>query len=91
MVSVTCTISKGDMPVNITWTLNNVSVAQTHGITVMQTNKRISQLSIDSVQAEHSGEYICHAENVAGLSTYSAVLHVNGTIPKSYCVDLIFY
>lgn len=44
----------------------------------MRTNKRITQLSIDSVTAEHAGQYTCFAENQAGASEYSTYLHVNG-------------
>lgn len=80
MASVICTANKGDLPIEIFWFLNNVSVSDIHGINLLRTNKRISQLSIDSVEAEHAGEYICLAKNRAGLATYSAVLHVNGTI-----------
>ncbi|KAJ8918532.1 hypothetical protein NQ315_013036, partial [Exocentrus adspersus] len=77
MVSVTCTVHRGDFPIDIYWTLNNITVDKVDGISVMRTKKRISQLSIDSVQAHHSGEYTCHAKNPAGVTTHSAVLHVN--------------
>lgn len=79
MSSLTCTVHKGDFPIDIDWTLNNRSVKFYQGISVMRTNKRISQLSIDSVQAEHAGEYICNAKNSAGTAKQSAHLHVNGT------------
>lgn len=79
MSSVTCTVGKGDFPIDIYWTLNNRTIDKYNGISVMRTNKRISQLSIDSVQEEHSGEYVCHAKNKAGIATHSAHLHVNGT------------
>jgi hypothetical protein len=79
MSSLTCTVSKGDFPIAIVWTLNNRSVDTVQGISVMRTNKRISQLSIDSVQAEHAGEFTCSAKNPAGTAAYSAILHVNGT------------
>lgn len=84
MSSLTCTVNKGDFPIVISWTLNNRSVETIEGTTVMRTNKRISQLSIDSVQAEHAGEFTCSAKNKAGVTTYSATLHVNGA-------DLIYF
>lgn len=80
MSSLTCTISKGDFPLEIIWSLNNDSAETVPGISVMRTNKRISQLSIDSVQAQHAGIYTCSAKNPAGISHQAAVLHVNGTI-----------
>lgn len=78
MSSLQCTVHKGDFPIDISWTLNNRSVTLYQGISVMRTNKRISQLSIDSVQAEHAGEYVCLAKNSAGIAKQSAHLHVNG-------------
>lgn len=49
-----------------------------HGVTVGQMNRRISSLSIDSVDAEHSGEFTCIARNSAGEARYSCVLNING-------------
>lgn len=74
-----CTVNKGDFPLNITWVLNEKPVTNINGINVLKTNKRISQLSIESISAEHVGEYICIASNIAGTITHSAYLHVNGT------------
>lgn len=36
-------------------------------------------LSIESVDAVHTGEYMCIAENVAGEASYSTTLNVNGS------------
>nr|XP_015838910.1 PREDICTED: Down syndrome cell adhesion molecule isoform X38 [Tribolium castaneum] len=85
MSSLTCTVNKGDFPIAISWSLNNRSVETIQGITVMRTNKRISQLSIDSVQAEHAGEYTCIAKNSAGITHQSAVLHVN--VPPRWILE----
>lgn len=78
IISAVCTINKGDFPLNITWTLNDQNVGNMKGITVLRTNKRISQLSIDDVQASHSGTYRCIVENDAGVSHHEALLRVNG-------------
>lgn len=79
MASVFCTVHKGDFPINITWLLNGKPIDKhTHGISLMRTNKRISQLSIDTVDAEHAGEYVCAAANSAGVTSQSAYLRVNG-------------
>lgn len=79
MISVTCTINKGDFPLTIKWTLNEKPVETIGGISVMKTNKRISQLSIESIQAGHSGKYTCIASNLAGNASHSSFLNVNGT------------
>lgn len=75
-----CTIFKGDLPIEITWRHNSRKVDPLDGITLTKTSKRSSQLSIDSAQAIHSGEYTCTAKNKAGQSSYSANLNVNGEI-----------
>lgn len=79
MISVMCTVHKGDLPINISWTLNNKTVDNKPGITVLRTNKRISQLSIDDVQAIHAGIYVCTAKNGAGVAHHQAQLLVQGT------------
>ncbi|VEN53577.1 unnamed protein product [Callosobruchus maculatus] len=77
IVVVICTITKGDYPIKMHWTLNGKPVTNTDGVTISSTNKRISQLTIESVQAQHSGEYTCIAENSAGTTKYSSYLNVN--------------
>lgn len=80
MVSIFCTIAKGDFPLEIQWRLNGRNAEDISGISIMRTNKRISQLSIDSVQADHAGEYVCSARNKAGTVSLSTALHVNGRV-----------
>ena len=77
-VFLTCSVNKGDLPVHIEWYLNEKSAENLAGIAISNTNKRSSQLSIDSVSEEHVGGYTCTAENVAGSATYSTALDVNG-------------
>lgn len=76
-VSVQCIISKGDNPVRISWYLNAKPVSNIHGVVVTQA-RRVGSLTIESVQADHSGNYTCAASNPAGNDTYSAALNVNG-------------
>lgn len=78
LVTVTCAISKGDLPLNITWALNGRSINVFDGVATGSLNRRISQLTIESAQAHHSGEYICLAQNVVGVDKYSSYLNVNG-------------
>lgn len=90
MSSLTCTVSKGDIPIKIFWILNGKDVNSYEGISVIRTNKRISQLSIDSASAEHSGEYVCVAENSAGKTSHSAALHVNGKVRRETLKNACF-
>lgn len=84
MASVICTVNKGDFPINITWLFNGKPVSTSDGVSILRTNKRISQLSIESVGGIHTGEYICLASNIAGNVTHSAYLHVNGTTLNAF-------
>lgn len=72
-----CLVAKGDLPIEIMWTLNSQSVAFINGIT-LNNLKRSSQITIDSVHFEHAGEYTCRAKNSVGATVYSVTLHVNG-------------
>lgn len=63
---------------NITWIHNNKTIGYNEGIQISTVNKKISAISIDSVREEHIGTYTCLVQNNAGMSSYSAVLHVNG-------------
>ncbi|XP_076265905.1 Down syndrome cell adhesion molecule 1 isoform X35 [Rhynchophorus ferrugineus] len=85
VVSVQCIASKGDLPLNITWFFNGKKVDFSLGYTVAQMNKRISSLSIDSVDAVHAGEYTCVAENPAGRDGYSTRLDVN--VPPRWILE----
>lgn len=79
MVSASCTVNKGDLPIKITWTRNNQSIYSNDGVSISRTNQRISILSIESVRDRHSGEFTCFAENSAGSVNYTTSLWVNGT------------
>lgn len=72
-----CLVPKGDFPIKIKWLLNKKPVIDIIGISILNTNRRSSQLSIDSVQAHHAGEYVCEATNSAGSTSYAAILNVN--------------
>lgn len=80
MLSILCVVHKGDLPINITWTLNGKRIDNFVGISAMQMNKRTSQLSIDSVSADLAGKYTCSAKNPVGIVEFSSVLRVNGMI-----------
>lgn len=79
MVSASCTVNKGDLPIKITWTRNNQSIYSNDGVSISRTNQRISILSIESVRDRHSGTYTCIAENSGGSVNYTTSLWVNGT------------
>lgn len=80
-VSAICSVLKGDQPIEIRWSLNSQPIDR-HSfsdISITKSGKMISLLSIDSVSAQHAGEYTCEASNQAGGTSRSATLVVNGT------------
>lgn len=77
---VSCSISKGDVPLEINWTLNGEILGQDRDDITISNGKRHSTLSIDKVAASHRGEYECEASNKAGTAIHRALLTVNGTI-----------
>ncbi|XP_046813669.1 Down syndrome cell adhesion molecule-like protein Dscam2 isoform X16 [Vespa crabro] len=95
MATVQCAVIKGDLPVDIIWSLNgqliDVMDAQTNqnydrqDIIVSRSNKRASTLTIDSVAARHAGEYSCTASNAAGSATHTSVLSVN--VPPRWILE----
>ncbi|XP_076265886.1 Down syndrome cell adhesion molecule 1 isoform X19 [Rhynchophorus ferrugineus] len=85
LASLTCSIHKGDLPINISWLHNNVTIGYIDGVSVIQVNKKVSTVTIDSVQEQHRGEYTCLAENKAGSVQYTAVLNVN--VPPRWILE----
>lgn len=90
MLSISCTIIKGDFPVNFTWTLDDkpLDLERQSDVNIV-VNKRVSFLSIDSVAARHAGKYSCIASNAAGADSHTAHLAVNGTHQIIYICILI--
>lgn len=85
LVSVTCSVHKGDLPIEITWFHNGKPIFDGDGLTIMK-SKKVNTLSIESVSFENAGEYTCVAKNTAGSTSQTAVLNVNGTI---LCINVL--
>ena len=88
-VSATCSIIKGDFPLGIRWSMNGKRLRNDGGVSVVLVNKRLSTISIESVSAEHVGNYTCWAENLAGNDSFTAVLNVNGTLKCCYFLYIL--
>lgn len=80
-VSAICTIVKGDLPIEVSWALNGEPITKENhpDVSISSTSKKISVMAIEAVSARHAGEYTCTASNMAGATSYSATLAVNGT------------
>ncbi|XP_068085343.1 cell adhesion molecule Dscam1 [Anabrus simplex] len=83
---VQCMVSKGDLPVDITWFFNGVKITpDQQGIILNRQGQRISALTIEAVKDRHSGEYTCMASNTAGSTNHTAFLHVN--VPPRWILE----
>lgn len=91
MVSASCTVNKGDLPIKITWKRNGRQLFSNDGISIIRSNQRISILSIESVRDRHSGNYSCVADNAAGSVNYTTTLWVNGTDTDSKLVPFFIF
>lgn len=91
MVSATCTVNKGDLPIAVFWlfqsadenenknTHHPIKISTNNGILITRVSARMSTLSIESVRSRHRGNYTCNAKNSAGSAHFTAELLVNGT------------
>ena len=66
------------MPLSITWSLKGDTVSSDPVLSTTMIGQQTSLLSLSSVDYQHSGVYTCRAENMAGVSSHSAELLVNG-------------
>lgn len=78
-LQLTCHVSKGDTPIEISWFLNNEEIKNMYGITTLSIGARTNLLTINSAQSEHAGVYTCKAANKGGEGTQKAELFINGT------------
>ncbi|XP_035901253.1 Down syndrome cell adhesion molecule-like protein Dscam2 isoform X37 [Anopheles stephensi] len=74
--SVSCIITKGDVPIDIGWSFNGRRLAANDAVMITNSGPRISILSIDAVDSRHAGNYTCHASNRAGSTKHTAELQV---------------
>ncbi|XP_070069174.1 cell adhesion molecule Dscam1 isoform X1 [Drosophila takahashii] len=84
-VTVQCTISKGDQPVDITWLFNDYAINEYHGVTTSKIGKKVNVLTIDSVNGNNAGNYTCRARNKAQMVEYTAALIVN--VPPRWILE----
>lgn len=78
-IGIQCMINKGDLPVDIRWTLNSSPVISgENSFTITKLNARTSALNVEYLDAFHRGVYKCVASNKAGTTEYSSTLFVNG-------------
>jgi hypothetical protein len=84
-VSAVCTITKGDLPIDIWWTFigdNEPDITKNlstnDGIVISKSGNKLSLLNIESVKHRHRGNYTCWARNKAGSTHHTSALSING-------------
>jgi len=80
LASVTCSVVKGDTPITLKWFFNGTEIKSSDDLKISKISRKVSALTIESVRAEHVGEYTCVAKNAAGATNYSSYLLINGLI-----------
>ena len=81
-ITLTCTIAKGDSPINILWQKDqeNIQSSEKGDIKVIAFDEFNSMLTIEDLDVRHIGNYSCLASNSAGTAIHYQTVHVNGTI-----------
>ena len=74
---INCIVVEGDLPLDISWTFHGPSSVMA-GIETTKIGSRSSVLNIESVGADHAGNYTCIARNFAATRNYTATLSVYG-------------
>lgn len=62
----------------VEWLFNGMEIPPHLEVTTAKIGKRIHVLSIESVKADHSGNYSCRARGLSGMAEFTAPLIVIG-------------
>jgi Immunoglobulin domain len=80
-----CSITKGDLPINIWWKFSgdgsdlSYNLTTNDGVVISRNSQKFSILAIEAVKARHRGNYSCFASNKAGVAQFSSYLAINGS------------
>lgn len=65
-LTLTCAVTKGDLPLSFSWTVNDRQISSSGGaVKTVQIDPYTNLLSVDSLQPSHSGNYTCSVDNLA--------------------------
>lgn len=85
---VTCLVSEGDLPLNITWYVNGHSLTSLTdlGISTSMFGQKTSVLLIDSVGAQHRGNYTCTVYSIpsATMAQFTTELNIRGNFSSHF-------
>lgn len=75
---VTCLVSQGDSPLEISWSFQGTELLSTLGVTTSKLGRLGSSLLIESASSIHRGNYTCTASNLAGVTNYTTEVEIHG-------------
>lgn len=75
---VTCLVSEGDLPLDISWSFEGKETMPQLGISITKVGRKASMLLIETAGYEHRGNFTCVAKNPAGSVNFTADLNVHG-------------
>ena len=76
--SLTCSVTKGDLPLTISWTKDGRTVEPAQMVSITQVVQFTSILLIESLSPDHNGNYSCVVRNLAAEVSHTHQLVVNG-------------
>jgi len=76
--SITCSVIKGDVPLNVKWLKNGNLIDPSQRISITQVDQYNSILVIEHLLAAHTGNYSCVVSNPAAEAETTQTLLVNG-------------
>lgn len=85
-----CSIIKGDLPVDIFWNFVSEGTELSHnlttndGVVISRNSQKFSILAIDAVKARHRGNYTCFVQNKGGVAQFSTYLAINGLLSLKF-------
>uniref|UniRef100_T1JP64 Down syndrome cell adhesion molecule n=1 Tax=Strigamia maritima TaxID=126957 RepID=T1JP64_STRMM len=85
LVRVSCVVSRGDLPLSISWLKDGEKLATELAISIRKFDEYSSVMSIDPVTINHAGNYTCTAQNHAGVATHTAQLTVR--VPPKWVIE----
>ncbi|XP_063893569.1 cell adhesion molecule Dscam1 isoform X36 [Helicoverpa armigera] len=86
-VHLTCHVSKGDRPLQISWSFegHEIPYHNNMGITTTKLGEKASVLSIPTAMGQHSGNYTCTASNRAGRAYHSVLVNIH--VPPRWIIE----
>ncbi|XP_026814896.1 Down syndrome cell adhesion molecule-like protein Dscam2 isoform X47 [Rhopalosiphum maidis] len=84
-ISIQCTVSSGDIPIEFAWTFNGKSTSDLANVFVSKIGRRVSSLTVESLTEKNVGNYSCLARNTAGETGHTASLYVN--VPPRWILE----